>query len=51
MAVKGPFEKPVHYIGLSSDTKPTVDVRGGSTFFETDTTNEYIYDGTSWTQL
>ncbi|MDP4146108.1 MAG: hypothetical protein Q8936_16730 [Bacillota bacterium] len=33
--------------GLSSATKPTT-VSAGSTFYETDTKNRYIFDGVSW---
>lgn len=36
------------YLGLSSDAKPTSGVPIGSTFFETDTSVQSIYDGTSW---
>ena len=35
------------FIGLSSDNKPTV-VPIGSTFLETDTLKDFIFDGTSW---
>lgn len=50
-----PFPVP-HYIGASSDTKPTVDSHSGlpapqigSTCFEYDTGQSYItYDGTNW---
>ncbi|MBK5239852.1 hypothetical protein [Clostridium sp.] len=35
------------YIGLSTDIKPLI-YKAGSTFYETDTTNGYIYDGTTW---
>ncbi len=38
----------VHYVGLSSDTKPTDSVSALSTFEESDTGNLYDYDGTSW---
>ncbi len=37
------------YKGLSSDTKLTA-CESGSTFFETDTGNRYIYDGSTWRQ-
>jgi len=33
------------YIGLSTDTKP-LDCGAGSTFYETDTSNAYIYNAT-----
>ena len=36
------------YIGLSSDTKPTVGVLAGSEFYETDSGATYIYDGSAW---
>jgi len=36
-----------HFLGLSSDNKPTV-VPIGSTFLETDTLKDFIFDGTSW---
>lgn len=36
------------YIGLSGDSKPTDDTPVGSTFYETDTGNTYIFDGSSW---
>lgn len=35
------------YIGVSTDIKP-VGVDPGSTFYESDTTNTYIYDGSNW---
>lgn len=34
------------YFGLSSDTKPAVEV--GARFVETDTGSEYLYDGSAW---
>lgn len=34
-------------IGLSTDTKPTT-YDPGSTFYETDTKNTYIFDGAAW---
>lgn len=34
-------------IGLSTDTKPT-DCDPGSTFYEMDTKNGFIWDGTQW---
>ncbi len=36
------------FIGTSTDTKPTTGVPIGSTFYETDTARNYIYDGTNW---
>lgn len=49
MAVKllGNF---VRYIGLSADPKPTIGVPPGSTFYETNTKDIYIYDGTAWSE-
>lgn len=41
---------PHAYTGLSSDTKPTTDVPAGSTFFETDTGHDFVFDGTNWGQ-
>lgn len=32
------------YCGLSTDTKPTTDVPNGSTFYEIDTSDLYMYD-------
>ena len=50
MAVKGPYEYPHYYIGLSTDTKPTEGVLVGDEFFETNTRLYYIYDGAAWQQ-
>ena len=36
------------YLGLSSDSKPTSNVKAGSIFHETDTSVESIFDGTTW---
>jgi len=37
------------YVGLSSDTKPSLDTKDvGSYFFETDTGTNYIYNGSEW---
>ena len=36
------------YLGLSGDTKPTTDTPAGSTFYETDTQREYVYNGSTW---
>jgi hypothetical protein len=42
----------VAYLGLSTDTKPIMpSVTVGSTFYETDTTNGFIYDGSVWNPL
>ena len=43
MAIKD-VNIPVELIGLSTDTKP-INVRAGSTFYELDTKNAYIFDG------
>lgn len=37
--------------GLSTDTKPTVGVPNGSTFYEFDTVKLYVYDEESSTWL
>lgn len=37
-----------HYLGLSSDSKPTSGILKGSTFTETDTGLVYKFDGSSW---
>jgi len=49
MAVKGPFEYPHYWMGLSTDTKPT-NAAIGDEFFETNTRLWYIYDGSTWYQ-
>ena len=36
------------YVGLEADTKPTVGVPAGATFYETDTLRTFVYDGTAW---
>ncbi len=37
------------YIGLSGDVKPTPPTpSAGSTFYETDTAQTYVYDGSAW---
>lgn len=36
------------HTGLAADTKPTSNVPYQSTFLETDTGKQYIYDGSSW---
>jgi hypothetical protein len=50
MAVTGPFDKQLNYIGLSSDTKPTEGINPGSLFVEEDTKETYIYSGSAWTK-
>ena len=37
-----------NYIGLSTDVKPTADIDSGSVFTETDTAEDYKFNGTSW---
>lgn len=39
-----------HFLGLSSDTKPTDNIPAGSDFFETNTGHKWIFDGTNWTE-
>ena len=41
------------YRGLSSDTKPTDGVPNGSTFFEMDTGNFFMFNGasTTWVRI
>jgi len=39
------------YTGLSSDTKPTVDIPIGSRFFETDTGTQFILGAAGWFPL
>lgn len=42
----------LRYIGLSGDTKPTLEAKdSGSMFYETDTGAEYIWGGAAWTLL
>jgi hypothetical protein len=36
------------YIGLSSDIKPTTNVQVGTVFYESDTSEKFIYSGTDW---
>ena len=50
MAVTGPFDMQLGYVGLSSDTKPTQDIKPGSLFVEEDTRKTHIYSGSAWTQ-
>jgi len=37
-----------YYVGTSADTKPTSDGGANSRFYETDTNDRYIFDGSSW---
>jgi hypothetical protein len=46
-----PASFPKEYIGISSDIKPTVNISVGSTIYETDTKNVYVYNGTSWSLM
>lgn len=39
------------HTGLAADTKPTSNVPYQSTFLETDTGKQYVYDGTAWVQV
>jgi len=49
MTIRGPYEYPKYYIGLSTDTKPPANI--GDEFFETNTKKTYIcYDGTNWSE-
>lgn len=36
------------YLGLSSDTKPTIGVSAGSIYVETNTSDRYAYNGSAW---
>ena len=42
-------EHLTRFFGLSTDTKPS-NVVIGSTFIETDTRQEFVYDGANWTR-
>ncbi len=42
-------EHLTRFFGLSTDTKPS-NVVVGSTFIETDTHQEFVYDGANWTR-
>ena len=42
-------ERITHFFGLSTDTKPT-NAMIGATFTETDTQEEFVYDGVNWTR-
>jgi hypothetical protein len=50
MAVTGPYDTQTRYVGLSTDTKPTVGILVGSEFYETDTGKTFIYSGSAWIQ-
>lgn len=40
--------KPGEYFGLSTETKPTVDIVKGSTYFVIDTGDVHMFDGAIW---
>jgi hypothetical protein len=42
-------ENVTRFFGLSTDTKPT-NAMVGATFTETDTQEEFVYDGVNWTR-
>ncbi len=42
------YYKTNHYVGLSTDVKPTTGVRIGSDFYETDSLASYLYSGSAW---
>ena len=46
--VRSRQEPGASHTGLSSDSKPTVGVKPGDTFTETNTSLQYIYDGSDW---
>ena len=50
MTIRGPYEYPKYYIGLSTDTKPTVGILPGTEFEETNTGKTFIYSGSAWIQ-
>jgi hypothetical protein len=39
------------FYGYSYETKPTANIEKGSTYYEFDTTNAYIFNGTAWVVL
>lgn len=39
------------YFGKSTDVKPTSNIVIGSTFFEIDTKNVYMFDGSVWEEI
>jgi hypothetical protein len=39
-----------NFLGLSGDSKPT-DTPVGSTFYETDTTDTYVFNGSAWSAI
>lgn len=40
-----------NYVGLSTDSKPTVGTVAGSKFIEYDTDNIFVFDGAAWRQI
>jgi len=48
MAIVASTDPVYRYSGLSTDTKPTDDIKDGSTFWETDTGNEYEWRIDTW---
>jgi hypothetical protein len=48
MATRLVVEPVKDFIGLSTDVKPTQGVFTGSTFYETDTKDYYLWDGANW---
>ncbi len=38
------------YIGLSTDTKPTNGLKIGSEFYETDTGQNWFWEGSNWVE-
>ena len=48
MAVTGPYDMELKFLGLSTDTKPTGSLRPGTEFYETDTGKTYVYTGSAW---
>lgn len=50
MAVTGPFDTQLGYVGQSSDAKPSDGVDPISLFTEEDTGKTHIYSGSAWTE-
>ena len=49
MTIRGPYEYPKYYIGLSTDIKSNIkNVGVGDEFFEEDTQTTYKYNGETW---
>ena len=48
--VTGPYESFVSYIGLSTDTKPTIGIDVGTIFYESDTGRKFVFTGSTWVQ-